>query len=149
MVLSILGIGLLLSHYGLRTYAVPALGGAYLNGEQNAVEMANVIFGDLAESVFYVAFLLYSAGFILFGFGVWGSGALPKWAGVLLAIHAPLLTAPLPDLFSVLGALLLLVGGGWITLTVLRKPPTQERAQVGATSGPQAESTRVRRYGAA
>jgi hypothetical protein len=149
MVLSILGIGLLLSHYGLRTYAVPALGGAYLNGEQNAVEMANVIFGDLAESVFYVAFLLYSAGFILFGFGVWGSGALPKWAGVLLAIHAPLLTAPLPDLFSVLGALLLLVGGGWITLTVLRKPPTQERAQVGATSGPQARSTRVRRYGAA
>jgi hypothetical protein len=46
MVLSILGIGLLLSHYGLRTYAVPALGGAYLDGVQNAVELSNAIFGD-------------------------------------------------------------------------------------------------------
>jgi hypothetical protein len=123
MVLSILGIGLLLSHYGLRTYAVPALGGAYLDGVQNAVELSNVIFGDPTQSVFYAAFLLYSVGFVLFGFAVWGSGTLPKWAGVLLAIHAPLLSGPLPDLFSVLGALLLLVGGGWVTLTVLRRPP--------------------------
>jgi hypothetical protein len=144
MVLSILGIGLLLSHYGLRTYAVPALGGAYLNGEQNAVEITNVIFGNPAESVFYVAFLLYSAGFILFGFGVWGSGALPKWAGVLLAIHAPLLSGPLPDLISVLGALLLLVGGGWITFGVLRRPP----ARVGAEPEQRARTvTRLRRTG--
>jgi hypothetical protein len=125
MVLSILGIGLLLSHYGLSTYAVPALGEAYLDGVQNAVVLANAIFGEPTQSVFYAAFLLYSAGFILFGFGVWGSGALPKWAGVLVALHAPLLTAPLPDLFSVLGALLLLVGGGWITFAVLRRPPAR------------------------
>src|SRR5215212_5480741 len=72
------------------------------------------------------AFLRYSAGFILFGFGVWGSGALPKWAGTLLALHAPLLTAPIPDLFSVLGALLLLVGSGWITCSVLRRTPSRE-----------------------
>ena len=125
MVLSILGIGLLLSHYGLRTYAVPALGGAHLDGVQNAVELTNVIFGDPTQSVFYAAFLLYSAGFILFGFAVWGSGTLPKWAGVLLAIHAPLLSGPLPDLFSVLGALLLMVGGGWVTFAVLRRPPAR------------------------
>src|SRR5215210_8146203 len=125
MVLSILGIGLLLSHYGLRTYAVPALGGAYLEGAQNAVELTNAIFGDPTQSVFYAAFLLYSAGFILFGFAVWGSGTLPKWAGVLLAIHAPLLSGPLPDLFSVLGALLLVVGGGWVTFAVLRRPPAR------------------------
>src|SRR5215204_6756692 len=97
MVLSILGIGLLLSHYGLRTYAVPALGKAYLNDVQNAVVLANTILLDgLTRSVLYVAFLLYSAGFILFGFGVWGSAALPKWAGAMLAFHAPLLTAPIP-----------------------------------------------------
>jgi len=125
MVLSILGIGLLLSHYGLRTYAVPPLGGAYLDGVQNAVELTNAIFGDPTQSVFYAAFLLYSAGFILFGFAVWGSGTLPKWAGVLLAIHAPLLSGPLPDLFSVLGALLLVVGGGWVTFAVLRRPPAR------------------------
>src|SRR5918999_3725862 len=60
MILSILGVGLLLSHYGLRAYAIPALGGAYLGGEHGAVEMANVIFGDPNRTVFYVASLLYS-----------------------------------------------------------------------------------------
>jgi hypothetical protein len=125
MVLSILGIGLLLSYYGLRTYALPVLGGAYLDGVKNAVVLATTIFSEPTQSVFYAAFLLYSAGFILFGFGVWSSGALPKWAGVLLALHAPLFTAPLPNLFSVLGALLLLVGGGWITFAILRRPPAQ------------------------
>ena len=123
MILSILGVGLLLSHYGLRAYDIPALGEVYLGGEQGAVEMANVIFGDPTRSVFYAAFLLYSAGFILFGFGVWGSETLPRWSGVILAIHAPLLSAPLPDLFSVLGALLLLAGGGWVAFAVLRRPP--------------------------
>ncbi len=96
--------------------------------------MANVIFADPTRSVFYAAFLLYSAGFILFGFAVWGSGTLPQWAGVLLALHAPLISAPLPDLFSVLGALLLLVGGGWVAFTVLRRPPGQMRVQAGAES---------------
>ena len=151
MVLSILGIGLLLSHYGLRTYAVPALGGAYLGGEENAVGMANVIFGSPTDGVFYAAFLLYSVGFILFGFAVWGSGTLTRWAGVLLALHAPLLSAPLPDLFSVLGALLLLIGGGWVAYDVLRKAPAATRVRTESEARPRARgnSTRVRRSGAA
>lgn len=147
MVLSVLGIGLLLSHYGLSTYALPVLGKAYFNGVQNAVVVANTILLDgLTRSILYAAFLLYSAGFILFGFGVWGSGALPKWAGVILALHAPLLTAPLPNLFSVLGALLLLVGGGWITFAILRRPPAR-----GAGAEPESRArkatTRLRRTG--
>jgi hypothetical protein len=148
MVLGILGIGLLLSYYGLSTYAVPVLGKAYLNDVQNAVVLANTILLDgLTRSVLYMAFLLYSAGFILFGFGVWSSRALPKWAGVLLALHAPLFTAPLPNLFSVLGALLLLVGGGWITFAILRRPPAQ-----GASAEPESRARtqthlRMRRTG--
>ena len=150
MVLSILGIGLLLSHYGLSTYAVPVLGKAYLDGVQNALVLATAIFGGPTQSVFYVAFLLYSAGFILFGFGVWGSGALPKWAGALLALHAPLLTAPLPELFSVLGALLLLVGGGWITFAVLRRPPARGVGAEPESGEPEPRArtvTRLRRTG--
>jgi hypothetical protein len=141
MVLSILGIGVLLSIYGLRTYAIPALGGAYLNGP--------------TASVFYVAFVLYSAGFILFGFAVWGSGTLPRWSGVLLAVHAPLLSGPLPELFSILGALLLLVGGGWVALAVLRRPPIQggveaepqARTRQGEAEAKPRAITRLRRTG--
>ena len=151
MVLSILGIGLLLSHHGLRTYALPVLGKAYLDGVQNAVVLANSILLDgLTRSVFYAAFLLYSAGFILFGFGVWGSRVLPRWAGALLALHAPLLTAPIPDLFSIVGALLLVISGGWITFTVLRRPPSREAGAgpVPRESEPRARAaTRLRRTG--
>src|ERR671915_404557 len=46
MILSVLGIGLLLSYYGLSTYAVPVLGKAYLNDVQNAVVLANTILLD-------------------------------------------------------------------------------------------------------
>jgi len=151
MALSILGIGLLLSIYGLRAYAVPVLGGAYLYGQQGAIEMANVIFGNPMAGVFYAAFLLYSAGFILFGFAVWGSGTLPRWAGVLLAVHAPLFSGPLPDLLSVLGALLLFVGGGWVAFAALRKPPASTDARTGVRVGTEAEQQpavmRLRRTG--
>ncbi len=145
MVLSVLGTGLLLSIYGLRTYAVPALGGAYLSGELNAIEMANTIFGYPTAIIFYVAFLLYSAGFILFGFAIWGSAKLPKWGGVLIAIHAPLFSGPLPDLLAVLGALLLLAGGGWVALGVLRRPPVEVVPQ--ETEPPAGTLTRLRRTG--
>jgi len=151
MALSILGIGLLLSIYGLRAYAVPVLGGGYLYDQQGAIEMANVIFGNPTAGVFYVAFLLYSAGFILFDFAVWGSGTLPGWAGVLLAVHAPLFSGPLPDLLSVLGALLLFVGGGWVAFAALRKPPASTDARTGVRVGTEAEQQpavmRLRRTG--
>ena len=49
--------------------------------------LANTIFLDeLTQSVLYVSFLLYSAGFILFGFGVWGSERCPSGLGVLSAL---------------------------------------------------------------
>ena len=45
MVLCILGFGLLLSFLGLPTYAIPAIGQEYLNGQQNAIQIADAIFG--------------------------------------------------------------------------------------------------------
>ncbi len=98
-------------------------------------------------------FLLYSAGFILFGFAVWGARTLPGWAGVLLALHAPLFSGPLPELFSVLGALLLLSGGGWVAYAVLRKPrarvvPETKETRARSTKESRARTvTRLRRTG--
>jgi hypothetical protein len=77
--------------------------------------------------------LLYSVGFILFGVAIWLSGVLPKWAGVLVAVHAPLISGPFGMVVSVVGALLALVGGGWIALSVLRSPPA---AQMDAETEP-------------
>ena len=77
-----------------------------------------------------LALLLYVAGFVLWGVAVWRSGVLPKWAGVLVALHAPLLVfGPLSVVGPVVGALLALVGGGWIALSVLRGSPDRADAR--------------------
>jgi hypothetical protein len=72
--------------------------------------------------------LLYSAGFVLFAVAIWRSGVLPGWAGVLMAAHAPLISGPFSVVGSVAGALLALVGGGWIALGALRGITGQDRA---------------------
>jgi uncharacterized membrane protein len=73
-----------------------------------------------------LAFLLYSLGFALFSLAVWYSGSLPRWAGVLVAVHAPLVFGPFTVVGSVVGALLALVGGSWIALGAFRGPWEQE-----------------------
>jgi hypothetical protein len=54
---------------------------------------------------------------------------LPKWAGVLVAVHAPLISRPFSDVGSVAGALLAIVGGGWIALSVLGHPTARVEAE--------------------
>ena len=87
--------------------------------------------------ILFLGFLLYWVGFILFGVAVWRSATLPKWAGVLLAIHPLLILGLLRvPLFIILGGVLLIMRGGWIALSILRQPWVQE-------GGPEAQ-TRVR-----
>ena len=86
----------------------------------------NRIFAGPLGTVEIASALLYSAGFVLFAIAIWRSGALPGWAGVLMVAHPPLISGPFP----VVGALLALVGGGWIALSALRSTPGQDRARM-------------------
>ena len=90
----------------------------------------NRIFAGPLGTVEIASALLYSAGFVLFAIAIWRSGALPGWAGVLMAAHPPLISGPFPVVGSVVGALLALVGGGWIALSALRGTPGQDRARM-------------------
>lgn len=130
MVLSVVGIAVLLTGLGVFAYAVPALGREYLNGQnEGAILVLDALFAGPFRTMQTVAFLLYSAGFVLFGVAIWRSGVLPTGAGVLLALHAPLVSGPFSVAGSVLGSLLAVVGGGWIALRVLRAPPARTEAQ--------------------
>jgi len=131
MILSIIGIALTLTGLGVFAYAVPALSEAYLNGqEEAAILILDSIFAGSFETITtVVVFLFYSAGFILFGVAVWRSGVLPRWAGVLVAAHAPLISGPFSNVGSVVGALLAVVGSGWIALSVLRSPSAPREAE--------------------
>jgi Domain of unknown function (DUF4386) len=131
MVLSIFGIALQLTQLGVFAYAIPALSRSFLNGHQESIRILDYIFSGPFRIVVTLALLLYLAGFILWGVAIWRSGVLPKWAGVLVALHAPLLIyGPVSVVGPVVGALLALVGGGWIALSVMRRsPPAQMRAE--------------------
>ena len=129
MVLSIVGIALILSGLGVYAYAVPALSRSFLNGQPESIVILDAIFAGPFGTVLTLTFLLYSAGFILFGVASWRSGMLPRWAGVLLAVHAPLISGPFSVVGSVVGTLLAVVGGGWIALSVLRQPSAQMEAE--------------------
>ena len=54
-----------------------------------------------------------------------------RWAGVLVAVHAPLsVFGPLSVVGPVIVALLALVGGGWIAMSILRtSPPARVQAE--------------------
>ena len=122
MVSSVFGIALTLSTVGVSAYAVPALSRSFLEGKTQSIRIIDYVFAGPLGTVSTLAFLLYSAGFVLFGVAVWRSGALPGWAGVLVAVHAPLISGPFTVVGSVVGALLALAGGGWIALSALRGP---------------------------
>lgn len=138
MIPSLLGIALVLSVAGLAAYALPAVGRAYLDGQlatagpgaqQSARELVTAILGSPARHVFMLVFLLYSAGFVLFGVAIWRSGVLRKGAAISLALHAPLLssfTRTEPNWASILGALMFIVGGTLISVDVFRAASAKE-----------------------
>ena len=70
-------------------------------------------------------------GNVLIGIAIWRSGTLPRWAGALWSA-APVLMYPLGLVYAVtlgsnstpptvvVGALLIVVSGGWMAWSVLR-----------------------------
>ena len=129
MVLSIVGIALLMGALGVTTYALPALARAYQNGQQDAPLIVESIFRGPLREMFFAIVLCYAAGFILFAIAIWRSGVLPKRAAVPIALQAPLLSAfirPQPTWATVVGALMFVVGGSLIALSVFRSAPAAE-----------------------
>jgi hypothetical protein len=89
--------------------------------------------------------VLVFVGNVLLGVAVWRSGVLPKWAGALWAAAAVLMypfglvyeatigPASTPPTVLV-GAALLVAGGGWMALSVLSRPSAAQA--VGAVAQP-------------
>jgi hypothetical protein len=106
------GIALILSRLGVIANTVPALSRSFLNGNPESIRILDYIFAGSLGMIENMSLLVYTAGFILFGIAIWRSGVLPRWAGVLIAVHAPLISGPFSVMRSVVGALSALVGGG-------------------------------------
>ena len=132
MFLTVLGSALFLPLVGLSTFAVPEEGQAVLAGLEEYEELPPIFANTVQGLTGLVVILLGFVGHILLGVAVWRSETLPRWAGALWAganvlMYLSLLygqtIGPASTPFTVpLGAVVLVISGGWIVLTVLRRP---------------------------
>jgi hypothetical protein len=127
MVLSVVGNALILTVFGMSTFATPAVGRAYLEGQRNIIEVNQDILGLPLVLTALVGGLLYSAGTILFGVAVWRSATLPRWAGVLYAATGLLISilGLTIGAAQTLGSILIIIGGGWMAWSVMRRPSNE------------------------
>ena len=146
MVLTIFGGTLFLPAMGVSTFAVPEEGQAYLAGIEEFRNLPD-IFADTAFALTsLVVILVQFVGNVLLGVAVWRSGVLPKWAGALWAAAAVFMY-PLGIVYAVvilgvqstprtvlLGALLIVISGAWMALSVLRRP--SDETVVGVQARP-------------
>jgi hypothetical protein len=129
MVVATLGQAMLLTIGAVTSFAVPALGQAYLGGAKDA---ATVTFPTAMTITFFGGMLLALVGNVLLGVAVWRSGILPRWAGVLwiaawvvfivlgAALGMATTGASLPT--QPIGAGLMAISGAWIAWAATRPP---------------------------
>ena len=142
MFLTVLGSALFLPLVGLSTFAVPEEGQAVLAGLEEYEELPTIFANTVQGLTGLVVILLGFVGHILVGVAVWRSGTLPRWAGALWAganvlMYLSLLygqtIGPASTPFTVpLGAVVLVISGVWIVLTVLSRPSGVRAAGAGA-----------------
>ena len=145
MVITVLGTALFLTVGGVSTFAAPEQGQMQVLGIEEYREMPPILAETVMTATFMVGFLLMLVGNVLLGVAVWRSGTLPRWAGALWAAGSSLpvlgmLYALLPigadstPLVVPVGAVLLVISGGWMAFSVLRGPSAEVvsvRAQPG------------------
>jgi hypothetical protein len=142
MVLTVLGSALFLPLQGIATFSAPEEGQAVLAGLEEYEALPPIFADTVAGLTGLVVILLGFVGQILVGVAVWRSGTLPRWAGVLWAGANVLMylslvygqtIGPASTPFTVpLGAVVLVISGAWIVLTVLSRPSGAHAVGAGA-----------------
>lgn len=90
MVMAAAGTALLLVPAVISTFVTPAVGGAYLAGNQDVMQLE---FPGSMSAAFMAGLLLAFVGTVLLGVAVWRSRILPRWAGALWVAGAVLFYA--------------------------------------------------------
>ena len=85
---TLFGTALPLTTLGVFSFASPAIGNLYLQGNTQAPQIINEIaFGSSMMLAGLPGAVFYVVGCISFGIAIWKSENLSNWAGVFLALH--------------------------------------------------------------
>ena len=136
MVITVLGSALFLPLQGVTTFSAPEEGQAVLAGLEEFEALppifANTVFGLTGLVVIVLGFV----GHVLLGVAVWRSGTLPRWAGALWAganvlmylslVYGSTIGPASPPFTVPLGALVLVISGGWMAWSVLSQPSSAQ-----------------------
>lgn len=136
---SVVGKCFILTIFGMSTFATPAVGRAFLAGQQSVVEVNQDILGLPLIITALLGGLLYSVGTALFGIAVWRSGTLPKWAGALYAPTGFLISIAglVVGQAQTVGAVMVIAGTGWIAWSVPKQPASAQT--MTATTSPRVQ----------
>ena len=137
MVMTVLGQALFLVIGGISTFATPAIGRAYLEGTKDVMQ---VEFPSAMMLTFLAGILLALVGNVLLGVAIWRSKTLPRWAGIIWIVSAVMFyvlgvvlgqaTTGASLVTQPIASLLVVVSGGWIAFSALRRP-YRETVDVG------------------
>jgi small-conductance mechanosensitive channel len=146
MVLTVFGTALFLPGMGVSAFAAPKEGQAFLAGIEEYAKLPDILSDTMGAMTALLMVVLIFVGNLLLGFAVWRSGALPRWAGAAWAAAAVLMypmglvyeatigpASTPPTVWA--GAALMVVGGGWIALSTIRRPSAKV---AGAAAQPSA-----------
>ena len=116
----ILGTALPLTTLGVFSFASPAIGDLYLQGNAQSPQIiTEIAFGPSMALAGLPGAFLYVGGCIAFGVAMWKSGVIPKWNGVLLALHGLFIAFGfgMPTLL-VLSWVFLVICGVWVISSI-------------------------------
>jgi hypothetical protein len=135
MVVTVTANALFLPLLGASTFAAPEEGQAYLAGIEEFAQLDPGFALYVQGATFVLVIVLLFVGNVLLGVAVWRSETLPRGAGVLWLASAVLMY-PLGQVIAMtitgstprtvlVGALLIVISGGWIAWSVMRQPSSQ------------------------
>jgi hypothetical protein len=143
MATTVFGSALFLPGMGVSAFSAPWEGQMHLEGIEGYHDMPSSFADTAFLAISLLVILLLFVGNVLLGVAVWRSGTLPKWAGALWAV-APVLMYPLGLVYAstigaqstpptvLVGAVLIVIGGGWMAFSVLRRPSAEKVVGVQA-----------------
>jgi hypothetical protein len=108
---SLAGIGLVLPALGVETYALPAVGRAYLAGHAGVEAVVAPIYRGPMTLVMLLGLVLLAVGAIRLAAAIRRSGALPGWAAALFAVGLSCWCPIFPRPARVIDGLLIGVSG--------------------------------------